>query len=56
MGDDTAQVLRGGDAEEDIGLEDSAGQIGGDLNAGGKSEAGKIRQVFAGFGELFGES
>ncbi len=55
MGDDAAQMLRWSDAEEDVGLEDGAGQVGGDVDVGRKSEAGKVGEVFAGVGELLGE-
>ncbi len=55
MGDDAAEMLRGCDAEEDVGFEDGAGQIGGDVDVDGEGEAGEVREVFAGVGELVGE-
>ena len=56
MGDDAAKMLRGGDAEEDVGFEDSAGKVGGDVDVGREGEAREIGQILAGVGELFGES
>src|SRR5260370_28204837 len=41
VGDDSAQMLRWGDAEEDVGFEDGAGEVGGDLDVGGEGEAGE---------------
>src|SRR5580704_11092051 len=48
-------MLRWGDAEEDVGFEDGAGQVGGDLDVGGEGEAGGVGERFAGVGGLLGE-
>ena len=48
-------MLRGGDAEEDVGFEDGAGEVGGDVDVYGQGETREIGQVFAGFAELIGE-
>src|SRR5260370_26257302 len=55
VGDDTAQVLRRGDAEEDVGFEDGAREVGGDLDIDWEGEAGEVGKVFTGVGELLGE-
>ena len=48
-------MLRGCDAEEDVGFEDGAGQIGGDVDVGGEGEAGEVAEILACVGELVGE-
>ena len=45
VGDDAAEMLRGRDAEEDVGFEDGAGQIGGDVDVDGEGEAGEVGEV-----------
>src|ERR1700733_3494530 len=47
-------MLRGCDAEEDVGFEDGAGQVGGDLDVGGGGESGGGGKIFAGVGERGG--
>jgi hypothetical protein len=47
-------MLRGRDAEKDVGFEDGAWQVGGDVDVYGEGKAGKVGEVFAGVGELFG--
>src|ERR1700704_1250594 len=48
-------MLRWRDAEEDVGFEDGAGEVGGDLDVDGEGEAGKVVKIFSGVGELLGE-
>src|SRR6266851_10127641 len=55
VGDDAAQVLRRRDTEEDVGFEDGAWEVGGDLDVDGEGEAGEVVKVFACVGELLGE-
>ena len=55
VGDDSAEMLRGRDAEEDVGLEDGSGKIGGDFDVDGEGKAGEVWQIFSGVGELLGE-
>jgi hypothetical protein len=46
-------VLGGGDAEQDVGFEDGAWQVGGDVDVDREDEAGEVREVFACVAELF---
>src|SRR3981189_766618 len=55
VSDDAAQVLRRGDAEEDIGFEDGARKVGGDVDVDREGEAGGVGHVFSCAGELLGE-
>ena len=41
VGDDAAEVLRGDDAEDDVGLEDGAGEVGGDVDVAGRVKPGR---------------
>ena len=54
LGDDGAEMLRGSDAEEDVGGGGGAEEVGGDADVGGEDEAGEVAAIFAGVVELFG--
>jgi hypothetical protein len=55
MRDDAAQVLRWGNAEQDVGLKDGCRKIAGYGDIERQGKAGEIGQIFAALGELLGE-